>query len=325
MDRLSALVDGFLASTHSDAVDALRAFFLFGACTVLTLNLFAPLRSRFITYGARAASSSTTAETQKPSSNDTKTSLITRALNFLQSLQVPHSYFTQFYVVSILSSIFWLAQLLLRGSMFQAITARISPEHLQSSMSVNQAMLCWVLMVVHSSRRLAECRLFSKPSASRMWFVHWVLGISFYLAATVAIWIEGAGALRSHELTLDHVKITNAPSLRTFICLPLFLLASGLQHDCHHYLFSLKKYTLPTHPLFNMIVSPHYTAECGIYLSLAFLAAPSGEMVNKTLLSCLAFVAVNLGVTAGISKEWYMQKFGEDSVRGKWKMIPGTY
>lgn len=34
MDRLSALVDGFLASTHSDAVDALRAFFLFGACTV---------------------------------------------------------------------------------------------------------------------------------------------------------------------------------------------------------------------------------------------------------------------------------------------------
>lgn len=34
MDRLSALVDGFLASTHSDAIDALRAFFLFGACTV---------------------------------------------------------------------------------------------------------------------------------------------------------------------------------------------------------------------------------------------------------------------------------------------------
>jgi hypothetical protein len=34
MDRLSALVDGVLASTHSDAVDALRAFFLFAACTV---------------------------------------------------------------------------------------------------------------------------------------------------------------------------------------------------------------------------------------------------------------------------------------------------
>lgn len=133
------------------------------------------------------------------------------------------------------------------------------------------------------------------------------------------------GALQSHELTLEEIKITNVPSLRTFLCLPLFLLASGLQHDCHHYLFSLEKYTLPAHPLFNKIVSPHYTAECGIYLSLAIMAAPSGELVNKSLLSCLAFVAVNLGVTASTSKEWYKQKFGEESVRGKWRMIPGIY
>lgn len=124
---------------------------------------------------------------------------------------------------------------------------------------------------------------------------------------------------------MEEIKISNVPSLRTFLCLPLFLLASGLQHDCHHYLFSLEKYTLPAHPLFNQIVSPHYTAECGIYLSLAIMAAPSGEFVNKTLISCLAFVAVNLGVTAGTSKEWYKQKFGEESVRGKWRMIPGVY
>ena len=36
MDRLVALVDGTFASTHSDAIDALRAFFLFAACTVRT-------------------------------------------------------------------------------------------------------------------------------------------------------------------------------------------------------------------------------------------------------------------------------------------------
>lgn len=119
--------------------------------------------------------------------------MTTKALDFLQSLQVPHSYFTQFYVVSILSSVFWLVQLLLRGSVFQTVGARISPGHLQSSMSVHQVLLCWVLMVVHSSRRLAECFLFFKPSTSRMWFVHWFLGIGFYLAATVGVWIEGAG------------------------------------------------------------------------------------------------------------------------------------
>ena len=107
--------------------------------------------------------------------------------------------------------------------------------------------------------------------------------------------------------------------------MPIFLLASGIQHDCHHFLFSLKKYTLPTHPAFRRIVCPHYTAECVVYLSLALLAAPKGEIVNKTLLSALAFVVINLGTTASNTKQWYLRKFGEDSVRERWNMIPWIY
>lgn len=129
----------------------------------------------------------------------------------------------------------------------------------------------------------------------------------------------------SHQFTLDDVKVTVAPSLRTFICLPIFLIASGVQHDCHQHLFSLKKYSLPTHPVFRTIVCPHYTAECAIYLSLALLAAPPGEFVNKTLLCTVFFVIVNLGVTAGTTKKWYMQKFGADSVQSRWNIIPGVY
>ena len=174
---------------------------------MLTLNLSSPLRSRFITYGARATPSTApeAKEDSSSSSSSANPSLITRALDFLSSLQVPHSYFTQFYVVSILSSLFWVGQLLLRGSVFQAVSARISPEHLQNSMSVNQVLLCWALMTVHSSRRLAESFIFSKPSTSRMFFVHWLLGIAFYLAATVAIWIEGAGRFTAHT-KLGHVS-----------------------------------------------------------------------------------------------------------------------
>ena len=174
---------------------------------MLTLNLSSPLRSRFITYGARATPSTApeAKEDSSSSSSSANPSLITRALDFLSSLQVPHSYFTQFYVVSILSSLFWVGQLLLRGSVFQAVSARISPEHLQNSMSVNQVLLCWALMTVHSSRRLAESFVFSKPSTSRMFFVHWLLGIAFYLAATVAIWIEGAGRFTVHT-KLGHVS-----------------------------------------------------------------------------------------------------------------------
>jgi 3-oxo-5-alpha-steroid 4-dehydrogenase 3 len=109
------------------------------------------------------------------------------------------------------------------------------------------------------------------------------------------------------------------------IFFPIFLCASGIQHDCHTYLASLKKYTLPVHPAFLSIVCPHYTAECMIYVCLTFMAAPKGQIVNKTVLSGLIFVVVNLGVSAGISKDWYIGKFGKENVQHRWKMIPALY
>lgn len=48
-------------------------------------------------------------------------------------------------------------------------------------------------MLIQGVRRLNECLSFSKPSSSKMWFVHWFAGIGFYLAVTVAVWIEGTG------------------------------------------------------------------------------------------------------------------------------------
>lgn len=81
--------------------------------------------------------------------------------------------------------------------MFQAVAVRVGPEHVQKSMTVNQVLFCWVLVVVHSSRRLTECLFFVKPSTSRMWFVHWLLGLAFYVAMPVAIWIEGTGMITS--------------------------------------------------------------------------------------------------------------------------------
>jgi 3-oxo-5-alpha-steroid 4-dehydrogenase 3 len=267
---------------------------------------------------------------------------VTRALDYAAALRVPHSYFTQFYVILVLSSIFWALQLLSHGRAFQAIAARIRPEHLDQAISINQVMLCWCVLLTQGLRRLHECLSFSKPSSSTMWFVHWFAGLGFYLAVAVAVWIEGAGLFRilsgsrrlligtagtvlTHRLSLNDFDLTSRFSGRTLLSLPIFLIASGIQHDCHHYLSSLKKYTLPTHPMFNWILCPHYTAECIIYLSLAFLAAPKGEIMNKTLLSAVFFVAVNLGITASTTRQWYRQKFGESAVQGKWNMIPLIY
>jgi len=65
--------------------------------------------------------------------------------------------------------------------------------------------------------------------------------------------------------------------------------------------------------------------ECLIYLAIAIAAAPEGHAINRTVFSGLVFVAVNLGVTAQITKEWYAEKFGEDKVKQKWVMFPLVY
>lgn len=102
----------------------------------------------------------------------------------------------------------------------------------------------------------------------------------------------------------------------------MFTTGSLKQHELHAHLASLKKYTLPSHGWFEHIICPHYTAECLIYFGLAVATAPMGQMLNKTVLLGLLFVAVNLGTTASGTKQWYAEKFGAEKVAQKWKMIP---
>ena len=90
-----------------------------------------------------------------------------------------------------------------------------------------------------------------------------------------------------------------APSLHSFVSVLLYLVAAGVQHDCHAYLSSLKTYAVPDHPAFHRLVCPHYFAECLIYLALAIGAAPAGQIINRTLLCALLFVIANLGSSAG--------------------------
>src|SRR3954468_8722038 len=95
--------------------------------------------------------------------------------------------------------------------------------------------------------------------------------------------------------------------IKTVAGLPLFVLASVVQHRCHAYLAGLKKYSLPQGGLFRHIVCPHYTCECILYLSLAVVAAPRGQLCNQTLLWAHIFVLINLGVTAHGTKRWYIK------------------
>lgn len=104
--------------------------------------------------------------------------------------------------------------------------------------------------------------------------------------------------------------------------LALFAAASLKQYECHRYLARLEKYTLPTEGLFRYLVCPHYTCECAIYIAMAFVAAPSGSLFNRTLLCGLVFVMVNLAATAYRTRQWYADKFGAAKLANRWSMIP---
>ena len=49
---------------------------------------------------------------------------------------------------------------------------------------------------------------------------------------------------------------------------------------------------------------------------MAFIGAPEGEVINKTMGTAVGFVVVNLEVAAGSSLEWYRRKWSELSCFG---------
>lgn len=241
---------------------------------------------------------------------------------------MPHPWFGHFYIVSILASAFWLIQFLSNGDLLLEI-CRAQTAH-APSMQMTQIILVWALLLCQGLRRCWECYAVLRPSASQMWFGHYILGVAFYLMTSLAVWIEGASTISSHvygNSSLVEVMSISPPSSGTLIGLPLFLLASGIQHDCHAYLAALPKYSLPEHPIFNVLVCPHYTSECMIYLALAIIAAPPGNFFNGSLLCTLTFVLVNLSVTARNTRQWYLKKFPlqKQQVLQRWIMLPGIW
>ncbi|EXJ89047.1 hypothetical protein A1O3_02111 [Capronia epimyces CBS 606.96] len=288
---------------------AIRGFYLLSGIAILTVRSTPSLRDRFLAYGARdhASDDARTRDTKKPP-------LGIQLLDFVASLKVPHSWFTHFYVVSVVSSL--------------CCMYTFGDRRTEAVLEIPS--FCSALMLLQGCRRLLECVVLTRPGQSRMWIGHYAIGFAFYVVTNIAIWAEHLGSanttLHGHE---GYWQSLWAP--RVLTCTLLFVYASYKQHSYHGYLARLKKYTLPDVEAFRSIVAPHYTAECGIYLALAVLGAPQGHgrtsFVNWTLFCALIFVAVNLGVTADGTRSWMMDKFPErkEDIRRRWRMIPGLW
>ncbi|KAF3006654.1 hypothetical protein E8E13_008225 [Curvularia kusanoi] len=271
----------------------LRAFYLAASLLIIVIQAVPALRSRFLAYGSRATSP---ASRPSAASKQPKPSLVSQLLDYAATLQVPHNWFTHFYVLSAACSLFW-------GWRLQIWSASA------------QLQVVWSLMLLQGIRRMLESNAYTSSSQSRMWFAHWLLGLLFYLSINVAIWIERPAG---------HLTSWSSATL-----VPAILTAHLLQHSYHAYLYRLrtenKGYQLPTHPIFSDLLCPHYTCETAIYLGLSFLAAPTGRFVNWTLFCGTIFVAVNLGVTAIGTKDWYIERFGRDKVGSRKRMVPGVW
>lgn len=249
------------------------------------------MRCRFLAYGSRATSPS-----GHSSAAPSHASIVSQLLDYVATFQVPHNYFTHFYLLSVACSLFW-------GCWLRVWSAN------------RQLQTVWALMLLQGVRRMLESNAYTSTSKSNMWFAHWLLGLIFYLTINIAIWIEDSNA-------------SLVPWAATAL-VPAILTAHVLQHSYHAYLYRLraqnKGYQLPVHPIFTNLLCPHYTCETVIYLLLSFLAAPKDSIINKTLFCGTIFVAVNLGVTAIGTKEWYIKKFGQDKVGPRKRMVPGIW
>ncbi|ORY14925.1 3-oxo-5-alpha-steroid 4-dehydrogenase-domain-containing protein, partial [Clohesyomyces aquaticus] len=285
-------------------VVVLRSLYVAASALILFIQQVSPLRSRFLAYGSRATHQAPDEPRQPSEKRPAPSWSLAPLLDYLAGLRVPHSYFAHFYLTSVACSIFW-------GYWLWPTLTSESGEKVRA---------VWLLMLLQGSRRLWESYRYSTKSKSQMWIGHYFLGLLFYLAVNVAIWIEIADEQPDAWYTYKLVA---------FI-IPCYY-AHGIQHVCHSYLFRLRTenegptYKLPSDHIFSSLICPHYTMEVLIYVCMSLLGAPTGRYINWTLAAAALFVAVNLGVTASGTKAWYVEQFGEEKIRGRRVMIPGIW
>jgi 3-oxo-5-alpha-steroid 4-dehydrogenase 3 len=138
---------------------------------------------------------------------------VDHALDYLATLQVPHSWFASFYLTSVSCSLLCAVDYAFSGPIFTNIAAHITAS--RPSMTFHQVFITWIVVLAQGSRRLYECHAFSRPSKSTMWVGHWILGMGFYVGLNLAIWVEGI-----EEPQIHAHRLVNSSALRPHIYHP---------------------------------------------------------------------------------------------------------
>lgn len=162
---------------------SLRAFYIFSAYAILIVRFVPDLKNRFLDYGARVS---------HENKQHIETSALPRwfriqfdpVLDWLADMTVPHNWFTHFYICSTICTAFWLSQCDFPWILF----ANMSQSQIASQRG--RTTWCMILLQIQGLRRLYECLFVAKTSKSRMWVGHYFIGLAFYVATNIAVWIE---------------------------------------------------------------------------------------------------------------------------------------
>src|SRR5438477_12459179 len=105
-----------MSSSVPDPAQLCQAFFILSSAYGLIGSAISPFRDTFLSYGPR-----TIQRVSQPSSQSSQNKgQLESLLRWGSKLKVPHTWFLHFYVVSVLSSLFWAHQLLTHGIAFRA-------------------------------------------------------------------------------------------------------------------------------------------------------------------------------------------------------------
>lgn len=161
-----------------------KVFFTLGTAVDLAGPLIPSFRRQIMNYGSRGI------DISHPEPKSTKNQL-RNLFDQIASFQVPHTWFTHYYILSVASSLFWGFQILTNGRILQFLASCSSEHH--SAMTLSQVYIAWFMMAFQGLRRLYESLSLTKPSQSKMWAGLWILGLAFYAVMGVSVWIEGIG------------------------------------------------------------------------------------------------------------------------------------
>jgi 3-oxo-5-alpha-steroid 4-dehydrogenase 3 len=143
-----------------------RLFFITGTGVDLGGVLIPSFRENIMNYGSRG-------QVNKAPNSNSKWRDLNSLIRWVATFQVPHSWFTHYYVVSVTSSLFWGHQLYTQGPAFKFLASQTSAS--SGGMSLRQVALAWLLMTLQGVRRLYESLTLTKPSQAKMWFGLWIL------------------------------------------------------------------------------------------------------------------------------------------------------